>query len=371
MSDYNFNGNISNLLKEKHPLVYSLAETVHEMIFILDSMRRIVFFNKRFAEFAENYHLDTTAGLRPGHIFRCTQVHDGETVCGTTPFCCYCGAYKAITSAATGEERVEECRIKSQNGAAFDLKVSTSKIDIEGSPHMLFCVVDISSEKRKQALEKIFFHDINNLAGGLTLISDLLEGYVYIEDWNSISETVPLLSSAMSNLNNEIKSSYMLALAEKDELDVCVASVDVTGMLTSVAKFLKETTLDKEIDFKVQPECENLIIYTDQNILNRVVTNMTKNAAEASKDFSTVTLSYRTEGEKAYIYVQNETVMEEEVKASIFQRSFSTKGAGRGLGTYSMRLLTERYLKGSINFTSTECCGTVFYIEIPLSLSDR
>lgn len=31
----------------------------------------------------------------------------------------------------------------------------------------------------------------------------------------------------------------------------------------------------------------------------------------------------------------------------IFQRSFSTKGKGRGLGTYSIKLLTERYLKGT------------------------
>lgn len=34
------------------------------------------------------------------------------------------------------------------------------------------------------------------------------------------------------------------------------------------------------------------------------------------------------------------------VQLQIFNRSFSTKGKGRGTGTYSMKLLTKRYLKG-------------------------
>ena len=39
--------------------------------------------------------------------------------------------------------------------------------------------------------------------------------------------------------------------------------------------------------------------------------------------------------------------MPDEVKAQIFERSFSTKGRGRGIGTYSIKLLTERYLEGT------------------------
>jgi sensor histidine kinase regulating citrate/malate metabolism len=52
---------------------------------------------------------------------------------------------------------------------------------------------------------------------------------------------------------------------------------------------------------------------------------------------------------------------------SIFQRSFSTKGFGRGLGTYSIRLLTERYLKGSVSFTSSALSGTIFRVRYPLA----
>jgi sensor histidine kinase regulating citrate/malate metabolism len=53
------------------------------------------------------------------------------------------------------------------------------------------------------------------------------------------------------------------------------------------------------------------------------------------------------------------------IQAQIFQHSFSTKGHNRGLGTYSIKLLTERYLKGEVGFSSNEVSGTMFYAAIP------
>ena len=50
--------------------------------------------------------------------------------------------------------------------------------------------------------------------------------------------------------------------------------------------------------------------------------------------------------------------MPRQVQLQIFKRSFSTKGAARGLGTYSMRLLSERYLKGVVSFTGEKLYET-------------
>jgi sensor histidine kinase regulating citrate/malate metabolism len=57
--------------------------------------------------------------------------------------------------------------------------------------------------------------------------------------------------------------------------------------------------------------------------------------------------------------------MSNEVKYQIFQKSFSTKGNGRGLGTFSIKLLTEHYLKGSVSFESNDNIGTVFTVVLP------
>lgn len=68
------------------------------------------------------------------------------------------------------------------------------------------------------------------------------------------------------------------------------------------------------------------------------------------------------------LWVRNPTVMAHTVQLQVFQRSFSTKGEGRGLGTYSIKLLTERFLKGKASFTSKEGTGTEFRITIPSSI---
>lgn len=54
------------------------------------------------------------------------------------------------------------------------------------------------------------------------------------------------------------------------------------------------------------------------------------------------------------------------MRLQIFNRSFSTKSTGRGLGTYSMKYLTEKYLRGEMSFTSVEGEGTTFLARYPL-----
>ncbi len=55
--------------------------------------------------------------------------------------------------------------------------------------------------------------------------------------------------------------------------------------------------------------------------------------------------------------------MPPEVQAQVFQRSYSTKGAGRGLGTYAMKLFGEGVLHGEVGF-DTGPGGTVFWIRL-------
>lgn len=58
--------------------------------------------------------------------------------------------------------------------------------------------------------------------------------------------------------------------------------------------------------------------------------------------------------------------MDESTQKLVFQRSFSTKGEGRGLGTYSMNLIVRKYLRGKIDFLTGEKEGTTFYIGLPV-----
>ncbi len=92
---------------------------------------------------------------------------------------------------------------------------------------------------------------------------------------------------------------------------------------------------------------------------------MLKNALEASPSGSTVCLGFDGEPEACTFWCRNEGVIPREVALQIFQRSFSTKGHGRGIGTYSIKLLGERYLGGVVSFTTSPGEGTRFQLRLP------
>lgn len=117
----------------------------------------------------------------------------------------------------------------------------------------------------------------------------------------------------------------------------------------------------------INEDALDLDFSTDSTLLKRVLTNMIKNALEASPQNEQVTVNTYLNQDKLVFSVHNNTFIPHTVQLQLFQRSFSTKGKGRGIGTYSMKLFGERYLKGKVWFTSTENEGTYFYIEIPIN----
>jgi signal transduction histidine kinase len=116
------------------------------------------------------------------------------------------------------------------------------------------------------------------------------------------------------------------------------------------------------------PEAEDFSFVSDAAILRRVLGNMLRNALEAAPSGGPVTLGFTRDGSACRFWVHNPGAMPEEVRRQVFRRYFSTKGRDRGLGTYSMKLLTEEYLRGEVGFTSDEPSGTKFTVTLPLEL---
>jgi signal transduction histidine kinase len=110
---------------------------------------------------------------------------------------------------------------------------------------------------------------------------------------------------------------------------------------------------------------ENITITTDKKILGRILENLIKNAIEASEEGMNIFIGSYERKDYIEFVVKNESVMTDEVKYKIFNRSFSTKGKNRGIGTYSIKLLTEKFLKGKVRFISEEKVGTIFYVSLP------
>jgi len=122
----------------------------------------------------------------------------------------------------------------------------------------------------------------------------------------------------------------------------------------------------RDVGVVVDQNAENVRFTADPTLLRRVIGNLLKNAIEASGPLQAVTLGSRALEGGVELFVHNKRAMPPAVQAQVFQRSFSTKGEGRGLGTHSARLLTERYLQGKIRFVSDERRGTTFAVALSL-----
>jgi PAS domain-containing protein len=156
------------------PLITRLLDAISEGSMLLNGDRQIVYANDAVLALLGTKDRRSLCGSRPGEALTCMHASEREEGCGTTDFCKTCGAVNAILSAQEGEGATGECRILQQNGNALDLQVNAKPFHIGGREYTLFSVIDISHEKRRRILERIFFHDILNTAGALSGFSELL-----------------------------------------------------------------------------------------------------------------------------------------------------------------------------------------------------
>jgi len=173
------------------------------------------------------------------------------------------------------------------------------------------------------------------------------------------------LVESMGRLIDEIQGQRILLEAEKGELRVPMAVVDSHALLKSVANSYDRIYGSGDVTLQLELSEGQCMVHTDPSLMSRVLSNLIKNAFEAARPGDVVTIRCKSDQSCARFEVHNPKVMPEYVRLQVFSRSFSTKGAGRGVGTYSARLLTENYLGGRIGFVSAEGEGTTFWVEIP------
>jgi len=348
-------------------LTHQILDAVPSQLMILNDQRQIVYANKTLLDLVAVGEQERLIGLRPGEALGCIHARESEGGCGTTEECSTCGAVLAILASLRGEQAVRECRVtRCREGQmeALDLQIWTTPLAYEGESFTIFAVSDISHEKRRRALEKIFFHDILNLVGGIKGFADLLQTGQSVDT----REIFELVQSAAAQTIDEIQAQRILAAAESRELQLNLEPLPVGEFLGQLVRIYAGHEVAKGRGLSLDPPAHNLVLTTDRTLLGRVLGNMIKNALEASAPGEAVTVGCRSVGDKVIFVVNNPGIIPRESRLQIFQRSFSTKGPGRGLGTYSMRLLTE-YLQGEIAFTSTEDLGTTFFATYPRVLA--
>ncbi|MYL83204.1 histidine kinase [Desulfovibrio aerotolerans] len=334
-------------------------------IVVINSCRQIVFSNKAFLDVLGVKDIGSFLGERPGEAMGCIYASVEEAGCGTSEYCRECGALKAILdSMINNSKSKQDCQLlvkEDDETRARDLRIFVSPWKVEDTMYYVMSLVDIAEEKRREMLERIFFHDILNAAGGAKGLVDILMDEVPDE----AKEFVILAQASLFGLVEEIRKQKQLLALEKNEYTISMITLQGAELIQKVANEYRTHPVAVGKRIVIAPDSVNVSISSDYALLMRVLVNMTLNALEATSEGGSVTLGLKDDGDFATFWVANAKVMPEAVRVQIFKRSFSTKGTGRGLGTYSIKLLTENYLGGEVGFTSEEPAGTRFWVKIP------
>jgi signal transduction histidine kinase len=344
-------------------------DTVGAPTAVLNANREVIYANSGFRELVGARNVEDLCGSRPGEILGCANSAQG---CGESDSCQYCGAAQAIVETqASRQPATRECHITvdaPDRAPAHDLLVRTIPFEISGNFFVLLTLSDISDQKRRQALERIFFHDILNTASSFKVYLDLLRRGT--EDPGCLG-IISRLAAISDTLQEEIQGQRLMLSAENGTLQVQRELIESHAITLQVIGQVEGLEVAQGRRVVIAPFSESFSFVSDDSLVRRVLTNMLKNALEASPEGASVTIGFGKEEEgNACFRVHNCGGMDRDVQKRIFSRYFSTRGSDRGLGTWGMRMLAQDYLHGRVSFTSHAETGTTFTFSLPLRPPD-
>lgn len=216
-------------------------------------------------------------------------------------------------------------------------------------------------QRKRRMLEKIFFHDLLNLVGSVRGFAELLK----TDQVSGSREIYEMIYQAADRSVEEIEAQRLLASVDRSDIPLELTRVQVRMAMELATDIYRPHGAVSGKSIAIATDCGDLVFDIDQAILLRILGNMLKNAVEAALPGETVIFSSRMEEGKICFVVRNSAVIPADIRKHIFRQPVTSKGKSRGLGTYSIRLLTE-YLQGEASFTSAEGTGTQFQVCFPL-----
>jgi len=185
-------------------------------------------------------------------------------------------------------------------------------------------------------------HEIRNPLSGIKMVIQILISET--EETDSRYEYLEVILNEVNRLEGIIAQLMDFARPITPELQ----EVDIEKILRTVVLLLKEQAIEKKVSFYMQPSFEVLKVFADSQQLKQVFLNILKNAIEASKPLSTISIDYFDNEEMLEIGIANsgKPIAEENLKL-IFNPFFTTKDTGTGLGLSVAHKIVESH-KGYI-----------------------
>jgi nitrogen fixation/metabolism regulation signal transduction histidine kinase len=221
----------------------------------------------------------------------------------------------------------------------------------------------LAKSEREQAwreMAKQVAHEIKNPLTPMRLSVQSFERKFNPKDENikeklaEYSQTLIQQIDVMSAIASAFSDFAKMPTQKKEEIEVI-----------SVVKLALDIFNEKSV--KYQTKEVELYAFLDKTQLIRIVTNLVKNALQATENQENPLINIEVISEESTIKIivsDNGKGISAEVKDLIFEPKFTTKSSGMGLGLPMIKNIIEAY-DGIISFTSNKDVGTVFTVVLP------
>ena len=221
----------------------------------------------------------------------------------------------------------------------------------------------LAKSEREQAwreMAKQVAHEIKNPLTPMRLSVQSFERKFNPDDENikeklkEYSQTLIQQIDVMSSIASAFSDFAKMPTQKKEKIEII-----------SIVKLALDIFNEKSVKYLTKEK--ELYAFLDKTQLIRIITNLVKNALQATENEENpfINVEIISKGSKIKIVVSdNGKGISEEVKDLIFEPKFTTKTSGMGLGLPMIKNIIEAY-DGAISFTSNKGAGTVFTVILP------
>ena len=276
--------------------------------------------------------------------------------------------------------QVKSCQITKKNTSTI-LQVSSSIIKFKEKQLTLVSILDIKKEIESKELEswqkliRIMNHEIMNSIAPITSVSKSLlpiflkngEPVTTLElSEKKICDTInglEVIESMSSGLNNFVNHYRRLSQIPKP----AIKQIDVNKWLQNLPVICSNFLETNNADFEIKNQSKVSGLMADEGLLNQVILNLIKNAAEApiltKKKKIIISIEPSFNSSAIIKVINNGEPIDSEIQDKIFIPFFTTKKSGAGIGLFISRQIINLH-NGTLSLITNENRETVFRVEI-------
>lgn len=204
----------------------------------------------------------------------------------------------------------------------------------------------LENSRLKEEVERISRHDLKNPLQAVIAIPELilLEGEVNEEQRSLLLELKETGLQMLSMVDNSLDIYKM----EKKTYQLEYETVDLIAICHQLRNEMSQLIINKKLHIYLlqngiaAAKIDTFTVKAEESLLHSMLSNLLKNAIEASPEKESITIDLKHESAAVKIEIENSGFIPQTLKNTFFEKySTSGKKKGTGLGTYSAKLIAE------------------------------